>query len=28
MRLLNYKVDGQKRSIPDVVREWRQGKGL
>jgi len=28
MRLLNYKVDGQKRAIPDVVREWRQGKGL
>jgi osmoprotectant transport system permease protein len=28
MRLLNYEVDGQKRAIPDVVREWRRGEGL
>jgi osmoprotectant transport system permease protein len=26
MRLLNYEVDGQKRAIPDVVREWRRAK--
>jgi glycine betaine/choline ABC-type transport system substrate-binding protein len=28
MRLLNHEVDGQKRAIPDVVREWRRGEGL
>jgi osmoprotectant transport system permease protein len=28
MRLLNYEVDGQKRAIPDVVREWRRSEGL
>jgi osmoprotectant transport system permease protein len=28
MRHLNYEVDGRKRAIPDVVREWRSGKGL
>jgi glycine betaine/choline ABC-type transport system substrate-binding protein len=27
MRLLNYEVDGRKRAIPDVVREWRRGEG-
>jgi osmoprotectant transport system permease protein len=28
MRRLNYEVDGQKRAAADVVREWRQSKGL
>jgi osmoprotectant transport system permease protein len=28
MRLLNYEVDGRKRAILEVVREWRQRKGL
>ena len=28
MRRLNYEVDGKKRSIAEVVREWRRGKGL
>jgi len=28
MRLLNYEVDGRKRGIPDVVRDWRRGEGL
>jgi osmoprotectant transport system substrate-binding protein len=28
MRLLNYEVDGRKRAIPEVVREWRQREGL
>ncbi|HEY0098700.1 MAG TPA: hypothetical protein VGB76_07065 [Pyrinomonadaceae bacterium] len=28
MRLLNYEVDGRRRAIPDVVREWRQREGL
>ncbi|MBA3439679.1 MAG: glycine/betaine ABC transporter substrate-binding protein, partial [Pyrinomonadaceae bacterium] len=28
MRQLNYEVDGKKRSIPEVVREWRQSKGV
>jgi len=28
MRVLNYEVDGQKRVIPDVVREWRQAKDV
>ncbi|HEX8633521.1 MAG TPA: ABC transporter permease/substrate-binding protein [Pyrinomonadaceae bacterium] len=28
MRLLNYEVDGKKRAIPDVVREWRRNEGL
>lgn len=28
MRNLNYKVDGEKRAAADVVREWRQAKGL
>ncbi|HYP01534.1 MAG TPA: ABC transporter permease/substrate-binding protein [Pyrinomonadaceae bacterium] len=27
MRRLNYEVDGRKRVIPDVVREWRRGEG-
>jgi osmoprotectant transport system permease protein len=28
MRGLNYKVDGEKRAVADVVREWRQSKGF
>ncbi|HEX8073176.1 MAG TPA: glycine betaine ABC transporter substrate-binding protein [Pyrinomonadaceae bacterium] len=28
MRRLNYEVDGRHRAAADVVREWRQGKGL
>jgi osmoprotectant transport system permease protein len=28
MRRLNYEVDGNKRPAADVVREWRQSKGL
>lgn len=28
MRRLNYEVDGRKRAIAEVVREWRQGKGF
>jgi osmoprotectant transport system permease protein len=28
MRRLNYEVDGRKRAVADVVREWRQTKGL
>jgi glycine betaine/choline ABC-type transport system substrate-binding protein len=28
MRRLNYEVDGHKRAAADVVREWRQSKGL
>ncbi len=28
MRRLNYEVDGNKRAPAEVVREWRQGKGL
>ena len=28
MRRLNYEVDGRKRVVADVVRAWRQGKGL
>src|SRR2546423_646786 len=28
MRRLNYQVDGEKRAAADVVREWRQSKGL
>src|SRR5258706_1656681 len=28
MRQLNYEVDGKKREIRDVVREWRARKGL
>jgi osmoprotectant transport system permease protein len=28
MRRLNYEVDGRKRAVADVVRAWRQGKGL
>jgi osmoprotectant transport system permease protein len=28
MRRLNYEVDGRKRAAADVVREWRQSKGL
>jgi osmoprotectant transport system permease protein len=28
MRRLNYEVDGNKRAAADVVREWRQSKGL
>jgi osmoprotectant transport system permease protein len=28
MRHLNYEVDGRKRPAADVVREWRQSKGL
>ena len=28
MRHLNYEVDGEKRAAADVVREWRQSKGL
>ncbi|MDT7688568.1 MAG: osmoprotectant transport system substrate-binding protein opuBD [Acidobacteriota bacterium] len=28
MRRLNYEVDGKKRAAADVVREWRQSKGL
>ena len=28
MRRLNYEVDGRKRAVADVVREWRQGKGI
>jgi osmoprotectant transport system permease protein len=28
MRRLNYEVDGRKRPAADVVREWRQAKGL
>jgi osmoprotectant transport system permease protein len=28
MRLLNYEVDGKKRAIPDVVREWRRREGF
>jgi glycine betaine/choline ABC-type transport system substrate-binding protein len=28
MRRLNYEVDGNKRAAADVVREWRQAKGL
>src|SRR5438067_692054 len=28
MRRLNYEVDGEKRAAADVVREWRQSKGL
>lgn len=28
MRRLNYEVDGRKRSIPEVVREWRQSAGM
>jgi osmoprotectant transport system permease protein len=28
MRRLNYEVDGKKRAISEVVREWRQSKGL
>jgi glycine betaine/choline ABC-type transport system substrate-binding protein len=28
MRALNYAVDGQHRSVTDVVREFRDKKGL
>ena len=28
MRRLNYEVDGRKRAIAEVVREWRQGKNF
>src|SRR2546421_1009483 len=28
MRRLNFEVDGEKRAAADVVREWRQSKGL
>jgi len=28
MRRLNYAVDGQRRDVVDVVREFRQKKGL
>ena len=28
MRHLNYEVDVKKRSIPEVVRQWRQSKGM
>ena len=28
MRRLNYEVDGNKRAAADVVREWREAKGL
>jgi osmoprotectant transport system permease protein len=28
MRRLNYEVDGRQRAAADVVRAWRQGKGL
>jgi osmoprotectant transport system permease protein len=28
MRRLNHEVDGRRRAIPDVVREWRRGKGF
>ncbi len=28
MRELNYKVDGQKRDVKEVVREFLRGKGL
>ncbi len=28
MRRLNYEVDARKRVVADVVREWRQAKGL
>jgi len=28
MRRLNFEVDGRKRAAADVVREWRQAKGL
>ena len=28
MRRLNFEVDGRKRPAADVVREWRQSKGL
>ncbi|HST52396.1 MAG TPA: glycine betaine ABC transporter substrate-binding protein [Pyrinomonadaceae bacterium] len=28
MRRLNFEVDGRKRAAADVVREWRQSKGL
>jgi osmoprotectant transport system permease protein len=28
MRRLNYEVDGRHRAVADVVRAWRQGKGL
>ena len=28
MRRLNYEVDGKKRDISAVIREWRQSKGL
>jgi osmoprotectant transport system permease protein len=28
MRRLNFEVDGRRRAVPDVVREWRQAKGL
>jgi osmoprotectant transport system permease protein len=28
MRRLNYEVDGKRRYIAEVVREWRQGKGF
>ncbi len=28
MRRLNHEVDGGKRAIPEVVREWRRGKGF
>ncbi len=27
MRRLNYEVDGRKRGVPDVVREWRSKRG-
>jgi glycine betaine/choline ABC-type transport system substrate-binding protein len=28
MRRLNYEVDGKKRDVKDVVREFLRGKGL
>ena len=28
MRRLNYEVDGRRRAVPEVVREWRRGKGF
>ena len=28
MRRLNYEVDGQKRDVKEVVREFLRGKGL
>jgi glycine betaine/choline ABC-type transport system substrate-binding protein len=28
MRNLNYEVDGKKRTVAEVVRQWRQSKGL